>query len=185
VEPEFYATQGEVHVVPQVLAALHFFATFAKNNSAIKQKMFSAMERIPTKNGVVRCSREHGENERVENIAIATHFAEKYGHEIDLLPRSHKIRTADAYNITLGVHQEFKTNNVPTYTAIDTALRKASKQANHIVLHILSDISDDFLKAGIKGRVMRQAAIEVVTTLRNGEDKTYTRAQILSKNFAL
>lgn len=52
------------------------------------------MERIPTSNGVVRCSKAHGADERAENIAIATYFAEKYGHEIDLLPRSHLKKSA-------------------------------------------------------------------------------------------
>ncbi len=91
------------------------------------------MERIPTKKGVVRCSKAHGADERAENIAIATHFAEKYGYEIDLLPRLYKIKTADTYNKTLGVEQEYKTNKVPTYCAITTELRKACKQRLRIM----------------------------------------------------
>ena len=137
------------------------------------------MERIPTKNGVVRCSKAHGANERAANIAIAKYFAEKYGHEIELLPRIYNKKSPDAYNKTLGVEQEYKTNKTPTFSAIDTELRKASKQANHIVLHIRSDISDSLLKSGIKGRVRQKGAIETVTILRGGKDITYTRAQIL------
>jgi hypothetical protein len=143
------------------------------------------MERIPTTNGVVRCSRAHGANERAENIAIAKHFAEKYGHEIDLLPRSNDKKTADAYNRTLGIEQEYKVNKTPTTTAIDTALKKASRQASHIVLHVLSDISDDLLKRGIKGRIVYTKGIKSVTVLRNSMDKTYTRAQILDSCFNL
>jgi CRISPR/Cas system-associated protein Csx1 len=143
------------------------------------------MERIPTTNGVVRCSKAHGANERAENIAIARHFAEKYGHEIDLLPRSNDKKTADAYNRTLGIEQEYKVNRTPTYNAINKELRKASRQASHIVLHILSAISDDLLKEGIKGRVRQKETIEAVTILRNGVDKTYTRAQILGSDFTL
>jgi hypothetical protein len=143
------------------------------------------MERIPTTNGVVRCSKAHGADERAENIAIARHFAEKYGHEIDLLPRSNDKKTADAYNRTLGVEQEYKANRTPTYNAIDKELRKASRQASHIVLHILSDISEELLKSGISERVRRKETIETLTTLRNGVDKTYTRAQILDNDFTL
>ena len=143
------------------------------------------MEVIPTKNGVVRCSEAHGANEKAENIAIATHFAEKYGHEIDLLPRSNVRKVADVYNKTLGIEQEYKTNMTPTYGAITTELRKASQQANNIVLHIQSDISEDLLKRSIRGRVAYKKSIEAVTVLRGGEDKTYTRTQILDKDFAL
>jgi glutathione S-transferase len=143
------------------------------------------MERIPTTSGVVRCSKAHGADERAENIAIARHFAEKYGHEIDLLPRSNRSKCADAYNRTLGMEQEYKTNRTPTVRAIDKELQRASRQAGNIVLHVLSDISDDLLKQGIKGRVAYTERIEAVTILRRGEDKTYTRAQVLSHNFNL
>ncbi len=117
------------------------------------------MEKIPTKNGVVRCSKLYGTNERAENIAIATHFAEKYGHEIDLLPC--------------------------TYGAITTELKKASRQASHIVLHILSDISDELLSRSIKGRVSFTKGIETVTVLKDDVDKTYARAQIVRPDFTL
>lgn len=143
------------------------------------------MEKIPTKNGVVRCSKLHGANERAENIAIATHFAEKYGHEIDLLPCSNDKRTADAYNRTLGIEQEYKTNRTPTYGAITTELKKASRQASHIVLHILSDISDELLSRSIKGRVSFTKGIETVTVLKDDVDKTYARAQIVRPDFTL
>ena len=143
------------------------------------------MERIPTKNGVVRCSKAHGANERAENIAIATHFAEKYGHEIDLLPRSNVKKCADAYNKTLGIEQEYKTNKTPTKGAVDTMLRKAGRQANHIILHIVSDITDDLLARGIKGRVKQKPTIETVTVVKGGNDTAYARPQILDKNFAL
>jgi len=143
------------------------------------------MEKIPTKNGIVRCSSAHGANERAENIAIARHFAEKYGHEIELLPRSNVKKSADAYNKTLGIEQEYKTNRTPTYSAINKELKRASRQANHIVLHILSGISDDLLKRGIKGRVACKKSIETVTVLKGEADKTYTRAQILSSSFNL
>ena len=143
------------------------------------------MERIPTTNGIVRCSRAHGANERAENIAIAAHFAEKYGHEIDLLPRLHNRKMPDAYNKTLNVEQEYKTNKKPTKGAIDNELRKAGRQANHIILHIVSNITDDLLMRGIKGRVKQRPNIETVTVVKGGDDKAYARAQILDKNFAL
>jgi hypothetical protein len=143
------------------------------------------MERIPTTSGVVRCSKAHGADERAENIAIARHFAEKYGHEIDLLPRSNRSKCADAYNRTLGVEQEYKTNKTPTYSAVNKELKRASQQANHIVLHIQSDISDDLLKRAIKGRVAFKKSIETVTVLKNRVDKMYTRAQILHSGFEL
>jgi len=151
----------------------------------IIQSMRTTMERIPTTNGTVMCSSGQGANEREENIAIATHFAEAHGHEIHLLPRAHNMKTADAYNKTLGVEMEFKTNRTPTKGAIDNELKAASKQANHVVLCVDSAISDFNLRNGIKGRVTQAKNIETVTVLRHGKDTTYTRTQILEPGFEL
>ncbi len=149
----------------------------------IVKAMSAAMETIPTKRGVVKCSRAHGANERAENIAIAKHFAEKHGQEIELLPRAFNKKTPDAYNKTLGVEQEFKVNKTPTKSAIDNELRKAGLQANHIVLSVESDIPSDQLKRGVKGRIKWAKNIEALTIVRNGKDRTYTREEILSDGF--
>ena len=151
----------------------------AKNSKA----RFGVMETIPTTRGVVRCSDAHGANERAENIAIAKYFAEKYGYEIDLLPVAFNEVSADVYNKTLNIKQEYKTNRTPTKGAIDNVLRKASFQAKHIVLHVQSDIPNDQLRRGIKGRVKWAKSIQTVTILRGGQDKTYTRKEILHDDF--
>lgn len=52
-----------------------------------------------------------------------------------------------------GVSFEFKHNHKPTKSAIDNELRKAFKQADNIVLHILSDISSNELCRAIVGRL--------------------------------
>lgn len=142
-------------------------------------------EVIPTKRGRVTCARGHGEKERAENIKIATYFAEKYGQQIELLPRAFDTKTADVYNATLGVEQEYKTNRTPTKGAIDNEIRKACTQAPNVVLRIESGISDEELRRGIRGRVNREKQLETLTIIRNGEDKTYTREQIMAEEFTL
>lgn len=142
-------------------------------------------EIIPTKKGIIRCSAAHGRDEKAKNIIIAKYFAETHGHEIELLPRSNSHKCADVYNKTLGIEQEYKTNEKPTKNAIDNEIRDASKQADNIVIYVNSGIDDDLLKRGIKGRVKWAANIQSVTIVKDGQDKTYTRDMIISKGFEL
>lgn len=142
-------------------------------------------ETIETENGVLRISSLHGISERADNINIATHYANKYGHEIDLLGRIEGKKTADALNKTLGYEQEYKTNRKPTKSAIDNEIRDASKQAKNIVIRIDSKISIENLERGIKGRVNQEPNIESVSILKKNNDKLYTREQILSRDFKL
>jgi hypothetical protein len=140
---------------------------------------------IPTTNGRVRYHILHGEHERADNLNIAKYFAEKYGHKIDLLPIDNRRASADAYNHTLGVKQEYKVNRKPTKSAIDNEIRSAKKQADHIVILILSNIAANSLRNGIQDRVCRSATIQTVTVIWQGRDKMYSREQILRQDFSL
>lgn len=139
---------------------------------------------IPTTKGRVRMHCDHGADEAEENIGIASYFANKYGEEIDLIPNKQNEKSADAYNRTKGYEQEYKRNLTSTKNAIDTELRKAAKQASHIVLEIQSDIDFELLGRGIRGRVF-QANIEEVIVIYNKKDAVYSRAEILSKGFTM
>jgi len=139
---------------------------------------------VPTKNGAIRVSSKHGKNELQENMEIATYLANKYNYEIDLVARDNTVKTADSFNRTLDITQEYKKNLEPTLSAIDNEIRAASKQARHIVLNITSAISDMNLRKAIKNRV-RRSRIETLTIIRHGDDKTYTKHQIINDDWKL
>lgn len=144
-----------------------------------------AWEQIDTEKGNVRVHAMHNLDERTENIVTATHLAKSHGYSIDLLPVHPDKKNADSYNRTLKINQEYKTNKVATKSAIDNELRDASKQADHIVININSDIDYNTLGRGIKGRVNQEKNIKSVTIIRNGKDKTYDRSDIMKKGFNL
>lgn len=139
---------------------------------------------IPTKRGVVRIHPDHGKGEAESNIIAARYLAEKYNQEIDLLPNPNNAKSADSFNKTRGIFQEYKDNRRPTKSAIDNELRSGAEQAPHIVITINSNIDFISLERGIKGRVSR-SNIEEVIIIYNGKDLMLTREQILSKGFQI
>ena len=139
----------------------------------------------PTTNGEVRVNTQHGKGEKTVNIEIATYFAEKYGHKIDLLPASLDYKTPDSFNRTLGVFQEYKTNKFPTGSAIDREIRDAKNQAGSIVVNVKSGIVDGDLRNAIQDRVKRSKNITDITVIRGGNDKRYFRNEIIKDGFTL
>ncbi len=150
----------------------------------IVREMQDYYSEIPVSNGKVRIHTTHGVAEAKENISIARYLAEKYGYSIDLLPNPDNQKSADSYNHTLGYEQEYKVNSTPTKSAIDKELRKAARQASHIVLRIDSSISLEELTRGIRGRVS-QSDIQEVTIIWGGKDIALSRETILSDDFKM
>lgn len=144
-------------------------------------------EVVKTEKGKVRVSSFHGKNEKQENIEIASHFANKYSHEIDLLGKSNEtgVKTADVLNKTLGIEQEYKRIATPTIEAVSKAIRSAKKQADNIVLDIKSEISNGDLRSAIISRVTRSKNIKTITIIKDGDDKTYKREDILKDDWTL
>ncbi|MDR0437607.1 MAG: hypothetical protein LBH22_04810 [Bacteroidales bacterium] len=140
---------------------------------------------IQTRFGHVQISNLHGKNEMVENIRIACFLADKLGHSIVLLARSTNLKCADSKNVTLDILQEYKISKTSTQSSIDNVLRKAAKQANHIVLEIQSKISDGDLRNYIHDRVARTLNIESVIIIRNNTFHYYFREQILQIGWSL
>lgn len=120
-----------------------------------------------------------------ENIRIGSYLANKYGYEIDLLPRDDEKPCADAYNWTLGYEEEYKVNTKPTANAIDRAIRSAKRQANHIVLCIDSDIDLNIVPAIIRNRVKRESNIQSITVIVGNWDRTYSREEIMNGVFKI
>lgn len=140
---------------------------------------------IPTAKGKVRIHAQHGKHEAAENCRMATYFADKYGFEIDLLPKRDDRKTADTFNRTLNKKQEYKVNGTATKSAIDRIIRDAKKQADSIVIRIDSDISMGTVSDAISDRVRRSPNITDITIIRDGKDATYTREQMTDDDFKI
>lgn len=51
---------------------------------------------------------KHGKNEKTENIEFAKWRANQFGEEVVLLPNLPGVKSADSYNITRQVIEEYK-----------------------------------------------------------------------------
>lgn len=137
-----------------------------------------------TSSGKLRVSSKHGRTEKKENVRVGKYLAEKHGYEIDLLSKLENETSADSFNKTLGVKQEYKVNTKPTTSSIDNLLRKGATQADDLVLFVDSDISLDVLSRAMHSRV-RRTDINSVMVVINGKDKTCSRAEIVSDGFII
>ena len=93
-------------------------------------------------------------------------------------------KSADSFNKTLNVAQEYKMNMTATKSSIDNLLRSAARQADNVVLWIESDISLNELSTAIHSRVKR-SKIKSVTIVRGNKDKTYHRDEIIQNDFKI
>ena len=137
-----------------------------------------------TSKGKLRVSSKHGKNEKRENIRVGRYLAEKHGYEIDLIANLQNETSADSFNKTLGIEQEYKVNTTPTKNSIDTLIRKGAKQANDVVLFVDSGISLDKLSSALHDRV-RRTNINTVMVVIDGKDKTYTSDEITANGFKI
>lgn len=128
---------------------------------------------------------QHGKHEAAENCRIATYLADKYGYEIDLLPKRDDKKMADTFNRTLNKEQEYKVNGTATKSAIDNLLRDGGKQAGSIVIRIDSDIPFGTIRDAISDRVRRSKNITDIIIIRDGKDVTFTREQMVSESFKI
>lgn len=140
---------------------------------------------LPTERGVLRIHAGHGKGERAENIRIASYLANKYGYEIDLLDNPDGVKSADSYNHTLRVEQEYKRAGTPTKNAIDRLIRDAAKQAENIVLWIDTNVDWEVFCAALRSRVRRTESVQSVTIIRDGKDIRLERADILQEGFKI
>ena len=140
---------------------------------------------VETERGRVRIHSGHGKNERKENLEIATYLANKYDYVIDLLDNPDNEKSADTYNHTLGIEQEYKVSATASKNSIDRLVREARKQANNIVLRIDKEISLDLLTDVLNDRLNRSGNVELITIIINGKDSTYKRSDLVKKKFKI
>ena len=139
----------------------------------------------PTENGKIYVHPDHGESELAENLEFARWRAEQFGEEVILLPNPQNIKSPDSYNITRGVQEEYKRSSTPTKNSIDRLIRDGSKQANHIVLAVDSDITPRTLQSGIKGRVVQNSEIKELRIRIGNAEAVYSRESIIAKDFKI
>lgn len=138
----------------------------------------------PTDKGKLRVSSLHGKNEKKENVSVGSFLANKHGYEIDLIANPSDKKSPDSYNNTLGVYQEYKVSKTPTKNSIDSLIRSAAKQAEHIVLVADSQTPLGILADAIKSRV-RRTEVESLTLIVGDKDVIYSRSQMVSNDFKI
>ena len=124
----------------------------------------------------------HGKLESRQNIPIALFLAAR-GEQVRLLPvlRVPGSKCADATRNE--VEWEFKAPIGLTVTAIDNALRGASRQAARVLIQVAEEMHCHLLEQAIYGRVRRAENIVAVAVLRAGVLYHFTREQILDNTF--
>lgn len=152
-----------------------------RNKKNDKKETFIA---CPTEKGKLRVSSLHGKNEKKENVRVGSFLANKHGYEIDLIANPSDKKSPDSYNKTLGVYQEYKVSKAPTKNSIDSLIRAAAKQADHIVLMADSETPLGILADAIKSRV-RRTKVESLTLIVGDKDVIYTRSQMVSNDFKI
>lgn len=148
----------------------------------VKEETPETFTECETSNGKLRVSSKHGRTEKKENVRVGRYLAEKHGYEIDLIANPQNETSADSYNKTLGIEQEYKVNAKPTKSSIDNLIRKGAKQADDLVLFVDSGISLDELSSALHDRV-RRTNLKTVMVVIDGMDKTYTYDEITAKGF--
>ena len=140
---------------------------------------------VETEKGRVRIHSGHGKHERKENIEVATYLANKHDYIIDLLDNPQGEKSADSYNHTLGIEQEYKVSQTASKNSIDRLIREARKQADNIVLRIDGIISLDVLTDVLSDRLNRTDNVDLITIIINGKDATYRRKDMINKKFKI
>ena len=132
--------------------------------------------------GCVDVHETHGKLELRQNLPIAVFLADR-GERVRLLPVSGEPGAKCADASRNGIEWEFKTLESQTASAVDTALRNASKQADCILLALPTGFSVQLLEQAIFDRIRRAANIVEVAVLLHHELHHFTRLEISRNSF--
>ncbi|GAB4037800.1 hypothetical protein [Spirosoma jeollabukense] len=116
--------------------------------------------------GYVEMHVTHASHEAARNIETAIILA-RQSFKVRLLPidNTPHIKNPDAYLIDQDIIVEFKHNYTPTASAIEREIRNAKKQADYILIHIMSDITKGELIRGLKSQIHRAENVIAVWML--------------------
>lgn len=114
-----------------------------------------------------------------DNMEAAEMIAD-YGKTIELLEPDNRQNKKNADAKMDGEAWEIKTNRTPTKSAIDNALRAAAKQADRVILHVLSDIPEERMREAVKNRFRREENLKEIIILTEWKLRQYDRETVLS-----
>lgn len=136
--------------------------------------------------GYVEVHITHHSHESARNTETAV-FLAKRGYKVRLLPIDNTpgVKNPDAYLLDEQLIIEFKHNYTPTASAIEEAIRKGRKQADNLVIHILSDIPSKELIAGIRNRMYYAQNVQKIWLIRFDELVTINRNDVFDGTIAL
>lgn len=137
-----------------------------------------------TENGKIYVHPGHGKNERQEDFDFARWRAEQFGEEVVLLLNPHGVKSADSYNITRGVQEEYKRGRTASVNAIDRLLRDGAKQADYVILEIDCDATPGVVADAMNSRLKRAGIKEVRLRIGNAE-AVYTKEEIIRDGFKI
>ena len=143
-----------------------------------KHPYFKALEKLPQGiyteekigDGRIFWREQQKDNEFGKNERIAKFLAKKYGYDIELLPviNENGIKTADSYNYTLGVKQEYK--QVTSINSISMRLRKGAKQAGYVVLEVIEPHTKSDIVRTVRGRFKQTPELRAVHIITSDDD---------------
>lgn len=137
---------------------------------------------VETENGKVYLHPNHGKNEVSENLEFVKWRAEHFNEEVVLLPNLQNVKSADSYNITRRVIEEYKKGKTPTQNAIDRLLRDGVKQAQYIILEIDCNAASGVVSNALNDRVKRCNIKEIRIKIGKAE-AVYSRNVIIQDRF--
>ncbi|MFD0997696.1 phage minor head protein [Ohtaekwangia kribbensis] len=123
-----------------------------------------------------------GANDLAQNIAASKALARRGDSVIirEVLTQ-HGLKNPDI--ILSGITTEIKTNETSTINAIDSALRRAKRQAEVIVLNINSSMNPERVEQAIYNRVRRTTAIKRVIVVYKDVAYDLTYEEIINQTF--
>jgi hypothetical protein len=158
--------------------------TVGKETYVLKD-LIKECTKIQTGNGAVYAHPLHGKAEYAENLRLAQWRADEFGEQVILLPKSNNGVSADSYNLTRKVMEEYKVNSTPTISAIDNALRGGAKQANYIILEIGSDIKVGDFTDALTNRLKRCKNMKELRIKIGDCEAVYTKDEIIEDGFKI
>lgn len=143
---------------------------------------------VPTTRGSVRQHSTQSKAEEAENRRIAVYLANKYGYDIDLMPRvnnEHGIRNADSFNHTLCCAQEYKVNTRNTYNSYDMAIKHGRKQASSLVIRLQDDADFNSLARAMHARCKfsRDCPVNDITLIWKRMSHVYKSEEMVRNAF--
>ena len=170
-----------------------FFATKVKvgDKEYLLKHLIAECRIEPTENGKIYVHPDHGKGELAENLDFARWRAEIFGEEVILLPNPQNVPSADSYNITRGVNEEYKRPTKPTLNAISQSVRYGKDQADYLIIETHPEMkvgeTINALTDRISNRFIppRCANLKEIRIKVGDYEAVYTREQICEPGFKI